>query len=262
MKYLIVLMILCWGHASIAARVNTTQGEGTTKTLPPPNESEILNSAKAIKLPKNLKVPDTWMPYLNPAFEEFWTEGNHRPDTGFVLFARNPNKENAKLWLIRMETKAKYLQSMFKHISDAQTELIREGIISDRYGSVTPAINGLPVKKKIKPASKDKLNELEVFFLFSSTCGYCESLSKKLISFKNIVPLQVDKTNPLKNFNLLPQSEYATEETMDAYIPSREVPVLVIHDPKERNVNILKGDQSSEEIILAMSTLISARGKK
>lgn len=260
MKFLIVLALLSF--QAFAARVNTVAGDATPlSTLPPPTETEIVNSAKIIKLPGKIKVPDMWMPYLNPAFEEFWSEGNHKPDTGFVIFARNPSKENAKLWLIRMETKARYLQTMFKVIAEAQTELIKEGVISDRYASISPARHKT-VDIKPKKASKAELNELEIFFLFSSTCGYCESLSKKLASFKNIVPLQVDNSNPLKNFNHLPKSEYAAKETMDAYIPTREVPVLVIHDSQAKNVNILKGDQSSEEILLGMSSLISARGNK
>lgn len=238
-----------------AAQVNTLAGN----LLPSPSKSEIERSAERIQLPSDLKVSEVWLPYLNPAFEEFWMEGNHRPDSGFILFARNPTVENAKLWLLRMETKAKYLEVMLESISSAQKELIKRGLLKDRYGVLAPAKNLPPTKKQ--SFNKEGMSNIEIFFLFSSTCSHCKNLAVTLKSFQNVSPLQVDSHSPLLNFEGLPPSEIATDNTKQEYLKSGEVPLLVLHDPKTKTVNILKGNRPQEEILLAMASLINNQEK-
>lgn len=258
MKALLLILLLLLSNTLYAARVNTSEGN----LLPSPTKEEIEQSADRVKIPIKTNIPESWVPYLNPAFEEFWTEGNHRPDTGFVLFARNPSVENAKLWLLRMETKATYLQVMFNSVVVAQKDLIKQGLIKDRYNSIEKARSLPPTKVKQNGVSKEELSELEIFFLFSSTCPHCKRLALTLKAFPNVSPLQVDSSEKLTNFESLPASEMATEDTKSAYLQTAEVPVLVIHDPTNKTVNILKGNRSQEEILLAMASLLNTRGDK
>lgn len=254
-----ILLFILLSMNAYAARVNTSEGN----KLPSPSKEEIVKTADRIQIPRELKIPENWLPYLNPAFEEFWSEGNHRPDTGFVLFARNPSVENAKLWLIRMETKAKYLQLMLNSVMLAQKELISSGVIKDRYNMVTTA-KALPhVKKDTNiSVSKQEIDQIEIFFLFSSKCPHCKALAQTLKSFNNVSPLQVDIQNELLNFENLAKTEIANEETINSYVKQGEVPVLILHDTKASNINILKGNRTQEEIILAMASLINARASE
>lgn len=251
-----ILLFLLISTDLFAASANTLAGN----LLPPPTKSEIEQSADRVQIPSGVKISESWLPYLNPAFEEFWTEGTHHPDAGFVLFARNPSVENAKLWLLRMETKAKYLEVMLDSISKAQQELLKSGLMKDRYGFLAKA-KSLPQTNK-QSMNKEGMSQIEIFFLFSSTCPHCKNLANTLRGFSNVSPLQVDEKKELVHFEGLPSTEFATESTKNEYLHSREVPVLVIHDPETKTVNILKGNRSQEEILLAMASLINNRGDK
>lgn len=250
-----ILIFLLLSTDIFAATANTLGGN----LLSPPTKHEIERSADRVKIPEGVKISDSWLPYLNPAFEEFWTEGTHRPDAGFVLFARDPSVENAKLWLLRMETKAKYLEVMFESVAKAQQDLIKTGIIKDRYGVLAKA-KSLPSTKK-QSMNKEGMAEIEIYFLFSSSCSHCKKLASTLRSFPNVSPLQVDEKQRLHHFEGLPPSEIATDSTKKEYMSTGEVPVLVLHDPKTKTVNILKGNRPQEEILLAMASLINNRGE-
>ena len=247
--------------------------------LPPPTKEDLKRGSEEIKIPKNIKVPEEWKAYLNPATEEFWTEGNHRPDAGFVLFARNPNKDTAKLWLLRMEAKAKELQILFPIILQAQKELVHEGYMVDRYNMVknstgdsflpvvapnsTPSqelefspkqVNSTPQKKFIPPTASD-LKSLSFYFLFRPGCIHCENLSKFLVGFPNVVPLQIT-TEPLVDFPGLTKSNYASPQTVKNYDPAGETPYLIISNPKIKKVTILKGEQSTESILFSAASVL------
>lgn len=247
--------------------------------LPPPTKEDLKRGSEEIKIPKNIKVPEEWKAYLNPATEEFWTEGNHRPDAGFVLFARNPNKDTAKLWLLRMEAKAKELQILFPIILQAQKELVHEGYMVDRYNMVknstgdsflpvvapnsTPSqelefshkqVNSTPQKKFVPPTASD-LKSLSFYFLFRPGCIHCENLSKSLVGFPNVVPLQIT-TEPLVDFPGLAKSNYASPQTVKNYDPAGETPYLIISNPKIKKVTILKGEQSTESILFSAASVL------
>ena len=57
---------------------------------------------------------------------------------------------------------------------------------------------------------------------------------------------------------MLPPSHAADRETLETYVKG-DVPVLVIYDPKQEKVSVLKGNQSLEDIILASSGLLAKR---
>jgi hypothetical protein len=246
------------------ARVNTMR---SMMGLPQPSVAEVKRGAAAIKLPKDLKVPDEWIPLLNRAFEDYWMEGNHRPDAGFVLFARNPSKETAKLWLLRMESKAQNLEELFSYVKEAQKELVGRGLMVDRFGmvgqaSATPA--GLVSKNKPDVSraniSRAGLDDLEFYFLFSPACHHCARLAQSLVGFPNVHPLQVID-GELVNWPGLPESDRATPETIAAYVKDGDqpggVPVLAIHHPKSNRILKLRGARSSQEILAAAAAVQS-----
>lgn len=246
------------------SRVNTMP---TTMVLPQPSVTEVKRGAAAIKLPKDLKVPGEWIPLLNRAFEEYWMEGNHRPDAGFVLFARNPSKETAKLWLLRMESKAQNLEELFGYVKEAQKELVGGGLMVDRFNMVSQA-SATPAgflgknKPEISPSniSKAGLDDVEFYFLFSPTCPHCARLAQSLVGFPNVHPLQVID-GELVNWPGLPQSDRATPETIAAYVKEGDqpggVPVLAIYHPKTNRVLKLRGARSAQEILTAAAAVQS-----
>jgi hypothetical protein len=229
--------------------------------LPPPTPAELDRGATDISLPKDLKIPAEWIPYLNRAYEEYWTEGNHRPDAGFVLFARNPSKETAKLWLLRMESKAENLELLFGLVKEAQADLLRQGLVEDRFGTApAPKAGTLPVagaRGGVLPARAD-LHALEFFFLFSSTCPHCVRMAETLQSFPNVKPLQVDGGG-LKEWPGLPPSDRATPETIATYLDGGAVPAVVVYHAKTNRALKLTGAKSTAEV-LAAAAAVMARG--
>jgi hypothetical protein len=255
----VTLLALGLGAADVAsaqARVNT--GEAA-RTLPLPTQAEVDKAADAIRLPKDLKVPAEWVPYLNRAYEEYWTEGTHRPDAGFVLFARNPTKETAKLWLLRMESKAQNLEQLFALVKDAQIDLVRSGLMADRFNMVSPAKAAtLPAPKEApKLAAATDLSSLEFFFIFSPSCPHCARMAETLVGFPNVRPLQATE-GPVKDWPGLPPSDLATPETLSTYVAGGGVPVLVVFDRKSNRLLKMTGAKSSSEILGAASTVLAS----
>lgn len=254
----------------------TEESQPSANVLPLPSKEELKRGANEIKIPKNIKIPSEWQPYLNPATEEFWTEGNHRPDAGFVLFARNPSKDTAKLWLLRMEAKAKELQTLFPLIVEAQKDLVKQGYMVDRYNMVknlvgesflpkvasdslpSQELNTQPTQVAYQRGSLPKQNDLKkvvFYFLFRPGCIHCENLSKTLVGFPNVIPLQIT-TEPLINFQGLAKSNYASPATVKNYDPTGETPCLIISNPKSKKVTLLKGEQSTESILFSAASVL------
>ena len=240
------------------SRVNT---QPSPNHLPAPTVTEVKRGANAIKIPKNVSVPPEWIPLLNRAYEEYWMEGNHRPDAGFVLFARNPSKETAKLWLLRMESKAQNLEELFGYVKQAQTELVSSGLMPDRYNMVNqPAPQAVPKSSswvdpiKASDSRKEAFRDLQFFFLYSPTCPHCARQAQNLVGFPNVHPLQVT-SGDLAKWPGLPVSEYATQETIQAYVRDGEqpgaIPVVAIYQPKTNQILKMKGVRSAQEILAA-----------
>lgn len=245
------LMILLFGLLKLSS-AQTTNTNGGLSLIPKPTDSEIKKSQELASLPKNIKIPSEWVGLLNPAYEEFWTEGNHKPDAGFVLFARNPSKENAKLWLIRNEVKAKYAKVMMDSIIEAQRELVKEGVILDRYNMVNPPrkINNRNVISALNSGISS--SDPDVYFLFSPTCSYCHNLAKNLKILKNVQPLQVTN-GEIYNFEGLPESDYATQETIANYAADGAVPVVVFVDNLSKKASVIKGYKTESELVTLLN---------
>lgn len=225
----------------------STNTLGGISIIPKPTEDEVKNSQSLAPIPNNVKIPQAWISLLNPAYEEFWTEGNHKPDAGFVLFARNPTKENAKLWLIRNEIKAKYAKLMMNSILEAQKELVQDGTIKDRYNMVTPPKNLNRSRAKTSQLEIKQKSDLGIYFLFSPKCSYCHNMANNLKALNNVQPLQITE-DELFNFDGLPESDYASPETIKSYVPDGAVPVLVLIDNKSKKASLIKGYKSQGEL--------------
>lgn len=198
------------------------------------------------------EIPQAWKGLLDPQTREFWKEGNHLPDEGFLLFAQNPESlQHAKLWLMRMELKAKILHQMQKTINVAQREMVADGLMEDRYWQFDDLRKG---KMGLRMPMED-LKRLNFYFLFSSQCPHCKSLAKTLKEIPQVRPLQVD-AGALLEFDGLQKTARATKETLEAYLKDGIVPVVVIHDPQKNVATVVSGNRSLDEYYVASRSLL------
>jgi len=250
-KIFTITIFLVFAPITLGARYNT--GEGSKQ-----------ETKNALKRPKDLTVPKEWEPLLDPKNSMFWKEGAHEPDAGLVLFGQNPSKENAKLWLLRMEYKAKLLTEMFEYVTEAHKELVKEGLIQNRFNVQSTTDGSLPAIKNrvahISSDEKEKIKNIHVYFLFDPSCKFCDEMAQKVKFFKNIVPLQTSGTQ-LKHFNGLPKSTFATSKTLETYLKNGAVPVLVITDPIKNRHTKIEGNASFDQIMVAASELLNSKGE-
>lgn len=238
-------------HAS-TPRFNTEY----LRQVPAPSTQQINNAAKIAQLPSSLKIPDEWLPYLNPAFENFWSEGAHKPDAGFILFARNPSAETAKMWLLRGEIKARYLELMYPLVQDAQKSLVASGYLKDRFKQFSD--KNLDKLKPIPALSKSQAanipSDIAIYFLFDSKCPFCQQLAITLKTFaNNVVPLQVNGTE-LFSFEGLSTSQLASDETKKQYL-SGKLPVLLIYSTSKSKMTKLEGAVAAQDILAAIAAV-------
>lgn len=237
MNTIIFFILFLSSSNSFALRFNTSI-----------SKTDIANSA-----------PEEWRDLLNPKTTRFWKEGNHIPDEGFLLLAKNPtNKSYAKFWLLRNEIKAEQLALIQSTVDEAQRELFLEGKLKDRYFQFskkhTQTKIASPINQTPRVALAD-LKKLNFYFIFSSTCSQCVELAQKMKSLPSVRPLQADK-NGLKNFSGLMKSARASAETLSNYVPDGLVPVVVIHNPKTNAASKIVGNKSLEEYLFASSELL------
>jgi hypothetical protein len=206
-------------------------------------------------------APEEWKDLLNPKTNRFWKEGNHVPDEGFLLLAKNPtNKAYAKYWLLRNEIKAEQLTIIQATVDEAQRELFLEGKLKDRYyqfgkgNRVTTKKTSLPLNQTPN-LSKTDLKKLNYYFIFSSTCPHCSELAKKIKNLPDVRPLQADQKG-IKHFAGLIQSSRATPETLSNYAPDGVVPVVVIHNPKTNAATKIVGNKSLEDYLAASAQIL------
>lgn len=226
-KRLVVIAAAFGGLALADKRVNTTTGNVIDRT--------------AVRIPSNLQVPTEWKSLINPQTDEFWYEGNFTPDAGFVLWAKNPTIENAKLYLIRMNAKRDRLHVMQQQQEQANKELIKLEVIANDYDFLAGATRS---DQKIALSS---INDTQIFFLFNPTCPHCKRQGEILAGQTNVTPMQIGGTE-LLHFQNIPRSVWATKEDVDRYASEKMVPVLVVYDRKTNNMTSLKGVHSLQEI--------------
>lgn len=211
-------------------------------SVSPPSKVDIDNAARLMD--NKTEVPDNWKPFINPSFSEFWTEGHTKADSGFILFARNPTPENAKLWLIRMENKRKMLLTMQGLIDQVYPELVSSGEIVDYYNLVSAVSKNSP-----KPALQNiKLaSDITLYFLFSPTCPHCKSQAEILKNVSShVVPLQVSG-GELLHFKGFKHTEWADNETKNKYVKGK-VPVILVYNQSSQKIAKLSGVKRLLEI--------------
>jgi hypothetical protein len=249
-KYIAIATVVSGVSYAQDKRFNTNTGE----LLRPPTASEIKEGIKRTKISPELKVPDEWLPYVNPSFKEFWTEGDRKADAGFILFARNPTLENAKLWLIRMETKAAYTHQMWDLVEKAQKELIKDGVIEDRYGTLaslkTKLVNESEDYGKLMP--KDTI----IYFVFNDTCPVCKKQAVMVLSKvkKYVKPMQIVRNgvSTLAKLDGLNQSQWLDAETKNLYLKNdMVVPIMLIFNATTKKMTKLVGYKDLPDLVKA-----------
>ena len=189
-----------------------------------------------------------WKNLLDHTTSEFWSEGNHRPDSGLLILLKNPTVANAKNWLLRMETKRKVSLKVQEVIQIAQKELIEKKELEDVYSEKAYLDWLLGSEKKQQNRTTALSSSRVYYFFFSPNCEKSKSLANKLVGIKNLYPIQVN-FSPLLNFDSLEKSQYATEEVLGKYLGGyKKVPVLVVLDTKNLTATRFFGDLSKEEI--------------
>lgn len=226
------------------------------------NTDEKSSSSRVNKLQKMLNtidIPKGWENLINPDTDEFWKEGNHVPDAGFVKLAKNPNSvDDAILYLVRYEIKANRLEKIMKTVEKAQLILLKNGIMKDRYDELAYLEGNLPsynkVKKSTVPVNFDKgsFKNLSYYFFFEPSCPHCKVLSKNLNGFKNVKPVQLGRAE-LHHFEGFEKTVRATQRDVNQYIPDGKYPVLLIvnSDAKNKRAIKLKGSKTIGEIMHA-----------
>lgn len=226
----ILLLSFCMSSLILAEDRRVTTKDGKAK------DPQI-----GIKIPSELTVPAEWQSLLNPSTDEFWTEGNFKPDAGFILWAKNPTINNAKLYLIRMNAKRDRIHVMQGQQEQANKELIKLGVIANDYNFLASATRTDP---KGVLASVDNT---QIFFIFNPTCPHCKRQAQILAHRSNVIPMQIGGSE-LINFPDLPPSVWATKEDIDRYAADKVVPVLLIYDQKSNQIVSAKGVHTLQEI--------------
>lgn len=240
-KKISLLLLLLWpSFAQSSRRVNTLQTKQRIE--------KVQNS-------DSTKIPSEWKKYLNTESREFWKEGNHLPDEGFLLLLTNRTLDNAKLWLMRMEKKAEVAEEVMALVLKAQEELVKEGKIKDRYGMV---MSNNPEYAPVKKLYQNQLKSLTYFFIFKPGCHACIKTAASLADFPNVMPLQATQ-GELYHWNKLPKTRKASRETLNDYANDGSVPVIVIADPIKNRVSRLKGLQNKQQIMEASINLLKLR---
>jgi hypothetical protein len=240
------LFCLCLTTLSSAAfsdrRVTTNKGNTSSKT------------DSRVSLPSDLKVPLEWQKLIDPTQDDFWNEGNFKPDQGFLIWAKNPTIENAKLFLIRMNAKRNTLHIMQKQQEIANKELIKLGVIANDYDFLTQQTG------KLSQVIESDLKGVHIFFLFHPTCSHCKKQAQILSGRNNVTPMQV-AGDSLVQLEGLPPSIWAEKEDINKYASNKVVPVLLIYSNKTNSITNLSGVHTLDEIKEVVRALEKKGGK-
>lgn len=223
----------------------------------PKRDNQIVNQAIDKKEYEYVDATSGWKSLLDPKTDMFWSEGGHKPDAGFLLFAKHPTIDNAKKWLLRMEMKARIVQKLNGLVVRAQQELVLEGKMIDRYQMVKGQNENQ--KNVFSKAEEAKIALFDLFFLFSPSCVHCQGLAKTLKGLKTVKPLQVGGGKPF-HFKGLAKSVFASVSTIESYVPGGKVPVLILLDGKKNKMVRLTGNKNKESILQAVKQLERMEG--
>lgn len=237
-------------------RVNTAQGRARLASATEQSELAVSAAQKLCRVPLNCAA---WQHLIDPKKPEFWKEGNHLPDEGYIRLFQEMTPDAAKIFLLRGEIKALYMERASALLDQASRELISAGLMRDRYNVMSSKAPVQIAQRQAPKPDADALKALQYFFIFSPTCPICKQQSQSLVGFPNVYPLQVDQ-GKLFNFPALNPSDHASKETIAKYAPDQSVPVLVIYKTKGNKSVVLKGGPlTSEQILLASAELLRSK---
>ncbi|MCB9229697.1 MAG: hypothetical protein H6618_08810 [Deltaproteobacteria bacterium] len=247
-KRYLALGLIASSITSFAGRRVTTNEGNTTKSI----------------APKELTVPAAWEKLLDPNQKEFWSEGNHVPDAGFLEWATNPTVENAKLFLIRMNAKRDRLHVMVRQQEQANKELIAAGVIADDYDFL--AEHFYSGKKEENQSSKDQLDQQasHIWFYFHPACQHCKRQAEILKGNPNVFSVQVGGET-LHHFQGLQKSLWAEKDDLQRYVPDGQVPILIVYNAQTNKLASLKGVQSIasiNKVAIALGSEATMKGGK
>jgi thiol-disulfide isomerase/thioredoxin len=237
-------------------RANTDSKQVSNLSIDKQAVEAVSAAQRLCRIPLNCA---SWQPLIDPKNPEFWREGNHVPDAGYLQLFREMTPESAKLLILRGEIKALYMQKALALLENAQRELVQAGLVRDRYNTVTASSPQIVRQQPTPQLHPDQLKGLQYFFIFSPTCPHCKRLAESLMGLQNVYPLQADKS-AIFHFPGMHPSEYATSETLKKYAPDGAVPVLVIHRMKDNRAVVLRGSMSAEEVLMASAQLLGSKG--
>ena len=244
-----ILCFLVAATAFGARRVTTSIGN-----LPEHFDEARQTNTKHSKSAQKCYFPRSWDKLLDPNQEEFWYEGNHVPDAGFVKWATNPTPENAENYLKRMNAKRDRLHLMAKQQEDANKKLISEGIIANDYNFKVDSKASTDSQKRYQTNTISNQNETQIWLYFHPMCHHCKHQAKILSGLSNVFPVQTDGET-LHSFEGLNQTSWAEEEDLERYLADGEVPVLILYNSKTNKITSLKGFQTHEQINRAISLI-------
>jgi thiol-disulfide isomerase/thioredoxin len=212
-----------------------------------------------IKVPKNVKVSEDWIPLLNPKTDSFWKDVNgHLPDPGALLFFKKPTEDNAKLYLIRMNMKRNKARLFQRVIAKANLDLIRDGIIADDYGFSEQSKDG---NKKTTVSLHDlnlALKDTNIFFFFSPHCPHCKTQAKILKGVDKVYPLQIGGKD-LMHFEGLSKTDFAKDDDVKRFLKNGACPALLF--VYENKISNISGVLTKEGIIEVVKKLKSGGSK-
>lgn len=240
----------------------------------PPTEDEIKKGIGWVKFPSNLHIPEEYKKYIYTNNDEFWKEGNHIPDAGYLEMMKNPTPNNARLLILRNIIKRNAMHYAYQLIYQENLNLIKSGIIPDDHkfmnGSTIDVNTGtwipnykspLETNIKAKPNSKLTKKHPQVIgkLFYHSKCRYCRETANNIASLKNVIAIQIDKNNKLKIFKgYEKRSRYISNSERDEYIPECfgkkngkekcQVPVTYVENEANNKIIRLKGNSSLQKV--------------
>ena len=172
-KYLIgqktlLFFVLASGSTGFAGRRHNTLLDSSIS--PRQFDQAIIKIAEAVSelcRRNQVDICESWKILTDPKNPEFWKEGNHVPDQGWVTMVQDMTVDSAKLFLLRGEIKALYLSQAMSLIDKAQVDLISAGLMRDRYNVISNKSSQLKAKTSQK-VDKAKFKDLQYFFIFSN----------------------------------------------------------------------------------------------
>ena len=251
---LIVFFFLSAATAFASRRVTTSKSNNLD--LPGVSKQTRTNPTNDTNSSQKCYFPNSWDKLLDPNQKEFWHEGNHVPDAGFLRWATDPTIENAKLYLRRMNAKRDRLHLMAKQQEQANKELIAQGIIANDYNFKVNSKNSPKSTKKQQANNIAIQSGTHIWLYFHPACHHCKRQAQVLAGNSNVFPVQIGGET-LHEFKGLNQTTWAEKEDLERYVADGDVPVLILYNKDTNKIISLKGFQPPESINKALVVIAS-----